>query len=248
MTMQEQLKINKQSWDESAERFFGRTALPEYGPHAPTEEKLQLFDPLAGKKVLEVGCGSGHSLLYMLNHGVDEAVGLDLSKVQIETARRVVGDSVKVKLYESPMEENPGLVENDFDIAYSIFALGWTLDLHQTLSNVYSYIKPGGSFIFSWEHPLHGLMDYKEGVIYFSESYWEETRNLHKAWAPRPAVYQHRKLSTYLNELIRVGFTIEQVIEDVEIQERERGGNPSSWYSEFKAGYLPATMIVKCRK
>jgi hypothetical protein len=36
-------EINKKSWDEVAPRFFGRTALPEYGPFAPTEDELSLF-------------------------------------------------------------------------------------------------------------------------------------------------------------------------------------------------------------
>ncbi len=32
MDVTEILRINKQGWESSAERFFGRTALPEYGP------------------------------------------------------------------------------------------------------------------------------------------------------------------------------------------------------------------------
>jgi cyclopropane fatty-acyl-phospholipid synthase-like methyltransferase len=34
-----------------------------------TEDTLKLFDDLAGKKVLEIGCGDGFSLEYMSNHG-----------------------------------------------------------------------------------------------------------------------------------------------------------------------------------
>lgn len=45
-----------------ADSWFGSTALPSYGCLVPSEEELQLFPALTGKKVLDIGCGSGHSL------------------------------------------------------------------------------------------------------------------------------------------------------------------------------------------
>src|SRR5689334_20078322 len=62
---QQMLSINQAGWDQVAARFYGGTALPIYGPLAPTEESLQLLDPLHGARVLELGCGSGHSLHYL---------------------------------------------------------------------------------------------------------------------------------------------------------------------------------------
>lgn len=67
------LAINKKSWDSASERFFGRNALPDYGPYAPSEEKLQLFGDVSGLKTLEIGCGSGHSMKYMMSRRVKEA-------------------------------------------------------------------------------------------------------------------------------------------------------------------------------
>lgn len=246
ISFKESIKINKESWDAAAERFFGKTALPDYGPHAPSEEELKLFGDLAGKKALEVGCGSGHSILYMLNQGIDEIWGLDLSSVQIETARRVCGSSEKVVLKESSMEENPGIPNQYFDVVYSIYALGWTLDLRSTLQHIYSYLKPGGSFIFSWEHPIHSRVIYDQQKVIFNDSYNEEKAALHEAWKPRPAVFYHRKLSTYINELIQAGFQIEKVLEEVRLDQETK--NEHSWYSDVKAGYFPATFIIKSKK
>jgi 2-polyprenyl-3-methyl-5-hydroxy-6-metoxy-1,4-benzoquinol methylase len=59
------VNMNKESWERTAERFFGRTALPEYGPYALNEGQLNLLGNVSGKKVLDIGCGSGHSLQYM---------------------------------------------------------------------------------------------------------------------------------------------------------------------------------------
>jgi len=245
-SIKESLQINKTSWDAAAQRFFGRTALPEYGPHAPSEKELKLFGDLNGKKALEIGCGSGHSIQYMLNHGIAEIWGLDLSSVQIQTAQVVCGNNNRVTLMESSMEVNPGIPLEHFDIVYSIYALGWTLDLESTIRNIHSYLKPGGTFIFSWEHPIHSRVVYDKQLLVFIASYNDEKPALHEAWKPRPAVFHHRKLSTYINQLIEVGFTIEKVIEEVRLDTETK--NEHSWYSDIKARNFPATFIIKAKK
>ena len=128
------LETNKQCWEEVAERFFGRNPLPEYGPMAPSENELNLFEEIKNLKVLDIGCGSGHSLQYMSLRMASELWGIDLSKKQIESAKILLenGDT-PLRLFESPMEVNPGLPENYFDIVYSIYALGWTTDLNNTI-------------------------------------------------------------------------------------------------------------------
>ena len=149
----ETLELNKKSWDEAAKRFYGRNPLPEYGPLAPTEDDLQLFGDVRSLKMLEIGCGSGHSLKYLDERGAGELWGLDLSSRQIESAKELlVNSSSQVKLFESPMEQNPGIPAAYFDVVFSIYAIGWTTNLDKTLKNVHSYLKSGGVFIFSWEH------------------------------------------------------------------------------------------------
>jgi hypothetical protein len=59
------LATNRDGWNTVAPHFHGSTALPEYGPLAPTEDSLRLLDSTSGQRVLELGCGSGHSLLYL---------------------------------------------------------------------------------------------------------------------------------------------------------------------------------------
>ncbi|WP_370297360.1 class I SAM-dependent methyltransferase [Rossellomorea marisflavi] len=241
------LTMNKTSWEQSAERFFGRTALPEFGPNAPSEDDLHLFGDVNGKTVLDIGCGSGHSLAYMGNQGAGELWGLDLTTKQIEAATGVLSEqNATVKLFESPMEENPGLPMNHFDVVYSIYALGWTYDLKKTLSHVHSYLKPGGTFIFSWENPMHDRIQYRDGEFVMTKSYVTEGPEYNEGWN-KSVVIHHRKLTTYINTLIQCGFTIENVIDDVVIADIP-SDNPERWYASQKAEWVPSTFIVKARK
>jgi ubiquinone/menaquinone biosynthesis C-methylase UbiE len=115
---------------------------------------------VSGKKVLEIGCGSGHSLKYHGDHNASELWGLDMSTQQIENATRYLKDcGYEAHLFNSPMEENPGLPKGYFDIVYSIYAIGWTTDLQKTFNLIASYLKKGGIFIFSWDHPVMRCME-----------------------------------------------------------------------------------------
>ena len=69
------LATNRAGWDRVAPRVYGETALPEYGPLAPTEASLALLDGESQRRVLELGCGSGHSLRYLAERGAQELWG-----------------------------------------------------------------------------------------------------------------------------------------------------------------------------
>ncbi|MDQ0273775.1 class I SAM-dependent methyltransferase [Cytobacillus purgationiresistens] len=242
------LSINKEAWDKAAERFYGRNPLPEYGPLAPTEEELQLFGDVSNKKVLDIGCGSGHSLFYMKQHHASELWGIDLSKSQVKAAKLLLKNCTPpVQLFESPMEINPGLPINYFDIVYSIYALGWTTNLEQTLGHIHSYLKPGGTFIFSWEHPLYNRVKHTNSELIFNQSYHDEGSYEHEAWS-QPVFMQQYKISTYINALIRNGFAIDQIVEDISLSELDIERHSNRWYSYEKAQFLPTTLIIKSRK
>ena len=137
------LAINREGWNHVAKYFHGSTALPEYGPLTPTEDTLRLLDEPSDACVLELGCGSGHSLRYLADRGARELWGLDLSSTQI--AFRPFAS--RVRLIESPMEVNPGIPQNHFDLVFSIYGLGWTTDLPGTMRWVNSYPRPGRWFM-----------------------------------------------------------------------------------------------------
>lgn len=211
------LAINQKGWNVVAPQFYGGTALPKYGPLAVTEQELQLIENLKGKSVLELGCGSGHTLSYLWNtKQASELWGLDLSQEQLRFTREYLErENIPAKLFLASMDENPGIPEAYFDLVVSIYALGWTPDLPCTLSLVYSYLKPGGTFIFSWEHPVYQCLDYDAASekYYVTQSYSNENPEIHPSWKGVEIVLQPRKLSTYLNAIAEAGLILERLVE-----------------------------------
>ena len=133
------------------------------------------------------------------------------------------------------MEKNPGLPQDYFDVLYSIYAIGWTVDLQGTFKLIASYLKPGGIFIFSWDHPFLHCMDVDGGRLVLSGSYYEaEPFTFHKGENRQqvrrlkedgsyavpdggvPLTLTNRRLSDYINALAIAGFTVERVVEETD--------------------------------
>jgi len=234
------LATNRKGWNHVAKYFHGSTALPEYGPLAPTEDTLRLLDEPTDACVLELGCGSGHSLRYLAGRGARELWGLDLSSTQIAFAEETLRPfASRVRLIESPMEVNPGIPQNHFDLVFSIYGLGWTTDLPGTMRLVSAYLRPGGSFIVSGEHPAYGCLEWNGTQYAVARPYFKEGPTEHASWKGVPIVIQHQTLATFVGELVRAGLQLEELVEtpldpaavkpehvDLRVGTRSRGRRP----------------------
>ncbi len=188
----------------------------------------------------------------MATQGAGELWGLDISTTQLEAAKRLHQEQgLTSHLFCSPMEENPGLPENYFDLIVSLYGLGWTVDLPQTLSLIASYLAPGGCFLFSGEHPMYRCLSYRDGHFVLDQSYNNEASYISPGWANgKPTVFHPRKISAYVNALIGAGLLIERLVEATPNPEQATATETSHerWYSLPRAQLVPTTMILKARK
>ncbi|WP_099205782.1 class I SAM-dependent methyltransferase [Scatolibacter rhodanostii] len=236
-------RANSLFWDTKGNDLLGTTALPHYGAFI-SEEKCQLLGDITGKKVLEIGCGTGHSLQYVGERKASELWGVDLSQEQIKKAEEhLTANGLSAKLVCSPMEEECGIPQNYFDIVYSVYAIGWTTDLEATFCRIASYLKKDGKFIFSWSHPIHKCVAVENDTLLFKKSYFDES------WysvtlGDSSLTLSDRKLSTYINVLAKAGFIMEELIEE---SDEDMLALREDDFAK-KAKMLPATFVIKARK
>jgi len=245
------LAINRAGWNQVAPKFHGSTALPEYGPLAPTEDSLGLLDRVPGLRALELGCGSGHSLRYLAERGAVDLWGIDLSSVQIGFAEETLRPfASRVHLIESPMEVDSRVPRHYFDLVFSIYGLGWSTDLPATLALVAHYLRQGGCFIVSGEHPFYSCLEWNGSQYYVAKPYVAEGATEHTSWKGSPIVIQHRTLGTFIGEIIKAGLQIEEVVETPlnPAAVSEPHVDPARWYSVDRARLMPTTFILKARK
>lgn len=240
------LQVNKTYWNATADDWFGVTALPEYGVQFLTENELHLFGDVTGKTMLEIGCGSGHSLKYHADRNAGELWGLDISEKQLENAKKFLAENhYSPKLICAAMEDECGIPKNYFDIVYSIYAIGWATDLKNVFHRIASYLKKDGIFIFSWKHPLHGCVIVNDGKLIFDKSYFDEEWHT-QIVDGMEIMLPNRKISTYINALASAGFIIENMIEQTNENTLQMIGEIGD--RSKKAQKLPLSFVFKVRK
>jgi AraC-like DNA-binding protein len=134
-------RTNEQFWNTKGNDVIGCLALPLYGAFI-SEEKCQLLGDLTNQKVLDICCGTGHSLLYVGEKKASELWGIDISQDQLNKAEVLLSNNnLKANLICSPMEQECGLPLSYFDTVYSVYGIGWTTDLEGTFKRIASYMK-----------------------------------------------------------------------------------------------------------
>ena len=181
-------------------------------------ELQKLLPGFQGKRVLDLGCGYGWHCKYAADHGAAYVLGTDISQKMLETAQEKNPEAVIE--YRCAAMEDLTFQKDSFDVVLSSLAFHYVRDFGPLVENISRWLKPGGSFVFSVEHPVftaYGSQDwyYDENgeILHFPvDNYYIEGR--------REAVFlgewvtkYHRTLTTYLDALLQNGFQILRVVE-----------------------------------
>lgn len=249
--MENILSENERTWDMVADQFTQGTSLPSWGPFGVGDD-LNLIPEIKDQIFLEIGCGSGRSIKYLIDNGAKKVYGLDISAAQIKEAENFNKDAInegKVEFIKGKMEDLLNI--EPIDIVCSIYALGWTGNPEATLKNIYSYLKPGGKFIWSWDHSFFSDIEYKNEEYVVSHSYHEEKLTTIKNWKKKEGATAHityRKISTWFQLLRNAGFEILNYYEPEPKNMDWGSDNPSNYYAIQKAKKVPTTFIFVCKK
>lgn len=106
----------------------------------------------AESKLLDVGCGSGTTAIWLSREYGSQVAGLDLSGVRIANARAsLTAESAEIQarteFHKGSATELP-FEDNTFSHAWSQATIYHVPDKEAVLREVYRVLKPGGTFVF----------------------------------------------------------------------------------------------------
>jgi ubiquinone/menaquinone biosynthesis C-methylase UbiE len=106
-----------------------------------------------------------------------------------------------------------------FDLVYSSLALHYVKDLDRLMAQVHRSLVPGGSLVFSAEHPIYTaptapgwVRDATGRKTWPVDGYLDEGPRS-TDWLAKGVIKQHRTVATYLNMLLRLGFALAHIEE-----------------------------------
>ena len=141
-------------YDDTAIRFLEALWGEGYlSPGGPDEVDRVLEGlSLAGKRVLDIGCGAGGVTLHLVSaHGALHATGFDVEAPVIETARAHAarrGLSSRASFLQAPPGRLP-FPEASFDLVFSKDALLHVADKDGVFREIFRVLRPGGVFAAS---------------------------------------------------------------------------------------------------
>jgi ubiquinone/menaquinone biosynthesis C-methylase UbiE len=218
----------------------GLDAMPEW------PNLRAMLPDLAGRRVVDLGCGFGWFCRWAREAGAASVLGLDVSENMLTRARAETADPAIA--YQSADLDRLDLPAASFDLAYSALTLHYLQNLDAMLATVHRALVPGGSFVFSAEHPIYTAPSAPRWVgepgqrIWPLDDYLKEGRRS-TDWLAKGVIKQHRTLATYLNLLIRLGFAIVRVEEWGPTTE-QIAAHPE-WADEV---HRPAFLLVSARR
>lgn len=105
---------------------------------------------LAGRRVLDAGCGSGRLTASLADLGPELVVGLDLS-ASVEVAARRVAGRTNAAIVQGDILNCP-LRPGSFDLVWSEGVIHHTPDAHAAFLRLARLLRPGGA-IYVWLYP-----------------------------------------------------------------------------------------------
>jgi SAM-dependent methyltransferase len=154
---------NQAAWDAESDAYQARhgdqlaesTGLA-WGVMQIPEAELRVLGDVAGKDILEFGCGAAQWSIALAKLGARPA-GIDLSERQLEHARRLMAEAgVDFPLLHASAEAVP-LPDASFDIVFCDHGAMTYADPFRTVPEAARLLRPGGLFAFSHHTPIETI-------------------------------------------------------------------------------------------
>jgi SAM-dependent methyltransferase len=216
----EHVRRNRAMWDEYAKRYVaaGERAWaqkdPTWGLWGVLESEVRMFpDDLAGKEVIELGCGTAYVSSWMVRRGA-RVVGIDNSQEQLATARRLQREhGIDFPLIHGNAEEVP-YPNGSFDFAMSEYGACLWADPYRWVPEAARLLRPGGRLNFLSTSFLLTLCVPDEDDVPATDRLLRTAFDVCRVEYPNdPGVEFHLSHGDWIRLLRRCGFEIEDLVE-----------------------------------
>lgn len=212
-------------------------------PEGLREADAGLLGDVAGKRVLEVGCGSAPCARWLAGRCAS-VVGLDLSAGMLGFAAALCRSTgVPVPLVQAGAERLP-FADASFDVACSAFgAVPFVADPGRVMREVARVLRPGGRWVFAVNHPMRWMFsdDPGPGGLTVTQSYFDRTPYVEvDSGGAATYVEHHRTIGDRVRDVVAAGLVLDDVVEPEWPEGHERVWGQ---WSPLRGALFPGTAI-----
>ena len=203
-------RANAEYTDARAELSWSQDEIT-YGVWRTAERELQVMPDVAGKEVVDLGCGTGYFCAHLKKAGAARVVGVDPTPAQLATARRCEGKfGLGIEFVEAFAEDVP-LPDASFDVVFSEYGASIWADPRKWIPEAARLLRPGGELFFLRNSTVSMLCMALDGV---TESLQRPQRELGKiTWEDTGEIEFHPPAGELIAILGDAGFQVERLVE-----------------------------------
>ena len=204
-------RANADHTDARAEEAWAKDEI-DWGVFRVLESELQALPDVAGKDVVELGCGTAYFGAWLKKRGAARVVGVDPTPAQLETARRCNEKfGLGLEFVEAFGEDVP-LPDDSFDVAVSEYGASIWADPYKWIPEAARLLRPGGELVFLGNSTLVILCSPDEDVP-ATETLQRPQFGMHSFQWPDSGVEYHLPHGEWIRVLRANGFEILDLIE-----------------------------------
>ena len=197
----------KTDYDAFAEAYSTDNEVNLLNRHYERPEMLRLAGDVAGRRILDAGCGSGPLTAALRDRGALVS-GFDLSPAMIELARTRLGANADLLVHD--LADPLPYRDATFDDAVASLVVHYLEDWAGPLSELRRVLKPGGRLLISTHHPmmytaLNPGANYFDVVEFSFDAEHEGRTVVYTNW--------HRPLQAMADAFGEAGFAIAAITE-----------------------------------
>jgi len=254
VTPEEAVRANRGDWDRTADDYqdehgdFLRDVGFVWCPEGVDEADARLLGDVAGRRVLEIGCGAAQCGRWLTTRGAN-VVGIDLSFRQLQHSRRIDDSTgLAVPVVCSSATALP-VASASVDLACSAFgAFPFIVDIEAALGEVARVLVRGGRIVFSVVHPARWMFpdDPSASGLTVTRSYFDRCPYVETDAAGNPSyVEPHHTLEDWTRALVGAKLEITDLHEPVWPPEHLRVWG--AW-GPVRGALVPGTLIISATK
>lgn len=168
---------------------------------------LDLLGDVAGRRILDAGCGSGPLLADLTERGASTA-GFDASPAMIQLARQRLGDEADLQVAD--LTQTLPYEDATFDDALAVLVLHYLEDWSGPLRELHRVLRDGGRLVVVVNHPVIPPVMYPE-MDYFATEPNDEDYDFDGITATLTIWY--RSLSAMSESFTTAGFRMMAITE-----------------------------------
>jgi SAM-dependent methyltransferase len=218
--------------------------LVQLGPDLDHEQLAKLIGSVDGRRVLDLGCGTGAAAIALARRGA-RVIAVESSTARLAQARAAAERAeVRIEFHHSDLADLAFMRADAVDLVVSVYALAAVQDLSRVVRQVHRVLTPESPFLLSLPHPFATMLeddDTEQQPPTLTRTSWSSTPLAWRAGADEGVAHPH-SLGELFTTLTRASFRVDTVLEP------RANAAGTSLHRSSLSEWVPETLVIRARK